>query len=59
MRKLLLNMALPESKSRLQLAIETPVDALTEEQKVLLRESQAALTDEQKETFASVLEEKE
>lgn len=49
----------PSGKSRLQLAIETPVEALTEAQKQLLRDSVDALSEAECERFASVLEESE
>ena len=48
-----------QAKSRLQVAIETPVEELTDEQKQLLRDNIPALTPEQRETYASVLEESE
>lgn len=49
----------PSGKSRLQIAIETPVEALTEEQKQLLRDSVEALSEAEIERYASVLEETE
>lgn len=42
-------------KSRLQRAIETPVEELTDEQKVLLNNCVDSLTDEQREKYASIL----